>query len=53
MLLMDWDNGKFNITYLVLEPIMALFLEKKSMFEEAPFFHIYMDFNKKYDMLSK
>ena len=52
-LLMDWDNGKFNITYLVLEPIMALCLEKKSMFEEASFFHIYMDFNKKQDMLSK
>jgi hypothetical protein len=46
-LLMDWDNGKFNITYLVLESIMALCLEKKSMFEEASFFHIYMDFNKK------
>ena len=30
-----------------LEPIMALCLEKKSMFEEASFFHIYMDFNKK------
>jgi hypothetical protein len=36
-----------------LEPIMALCLEKKPMFKEASFFHIYMDFNKKSDMLSK
>jgi hypothetical protein len=46
-LLMDWDNGKFNFTYFLLDPIMTLCLEKKSMFEEASFFYIYMDFNKK------
>jgi ribonuclease HI len=52
-LLMDWENGKNQITNMALSPIMELCLEKKKIFEEISFSHVYREFNYKADKLSK
>jgi hypothetical protein len=52
-LLMDWENGKSNISNLELGPIFNRIMENKIVFEEVSFAHVYREFNHKVDQLSK
>jgi hypothetical protein len=52
-LLMDWENGKSNISNLDLGPIFHRIMEKKIFFGDVSFDHVYRDFNPKVDQLSK
>jgi len=40
-LVMDWENGKAQITNMVLGPILERILEIKALFEEVSFAHIF------------
>jgi hypothetical protein len=46
-LLLDWENGKSNISNLELGFILDGIMEKKVNFEEVSFAHIYQEFNQK------
>jgi hypothetical protein len=39
-LLMDWENGKSNISNLELWPILNRIMEKKIVFEKVYFAHV-------------
>ena len=48
-LMMEWENGKSNIYNLELGLIFNSIMEKKIVFEEACFAHVYREFNHKVD----
>jgi ribonuclease HI len=52
-LLIDWENGKSIIYNLDLGPILDRIMEKKLIFEEVSFSHVYREFKHKDDQLSK
>jgi hypothetical protein len=50
---MEWEYGKSKISNLELGPILDRIMEKKLIFEEVSFAHVYQEFNHKVDQLSK
>jgi hypothetical protein len=52
-LLMEWKNGKSDISNFDLGSIFNRIMEKKLIFEEVSFAHVYREFNHKIDELSK
>jgi ribonuclease HI len=52
-LVLDWANGKSNITNMLLRPIMDRIQVLKGDFDEIYFIHVYREFNHKAYTLSK
>lgn len=52
-LVLDWTNGKSNITNLLSRPIMDRIQVLKGDFDGVSFIHVYREFNHKADTLSK
>jgi ribonuclease HI len=50
---LDWENGKSNITNLLSRPIMDRIQVLKGDFDGVSFIHVYREFNHKADTLSK